>query len=1034
MASGSDTRAAAESAGAPPTWSVFVAYRHDDGAEAAEWLYRSLHRRPVESRAPEAPRLLLYYDQTAPAVSDWRSVHGRNLGSAAAFILVCSPGAAHEREGERDELYDEIRWWMSKRSSAPILVETVGKSGAWVPAPISRRWPDAQRLRVHADTWVRDGAEPTDEELRVRDRILDGIRWSQRRVMDDELAARRRRQRVLTGLLGALLVLFGLAVAALGYGCQQRRRADERAALAERSRTETLVRQGLDLCETGRTDLGLLWLAEARRTVPAGSPDLRAVLDAQLTAGAASLNRLEAQLPVGLPVRRIAWSSARARLAVGATGDGRTRVVVQDPTDAGGTWARGYDRALDALGFSPDGRYVIAGVQPGIAYVSESDAERAGTALEVGGEITAVDVSPDGRWIAIGTGDGLVCVRPFPTGTEEIRLQAGTQSGVIGLAFVHPGADPGLTGEGPELLVAYTELGPLLWHVTLQEHRSLYEDLGGEFGLAAFAYRPLRVAVAGKDAAGEDVVHLWRVRGESLHHVVVPSPAPVTSLALEPGPRGEHVLTGAADWQARLYAPDGRLLRSFRHGYGITDVCFVAGTTWVGTASQDLTAAVWDVETGRRVGSPLRHPRSPTAIRGWRADGRVHVVTGCWDGVARRWAVPPSARLGLPLRHEAACVHAAFVPGAQRAVTGGGDGRVVVWDLERGVALRELLPAGETGRIRCVAAGPEGTDVIAGAHEGAVRIWSTRVGERPTWNDPRSETIHDVDISPDGRWAAMGSQSGAALCWDLASGEVRPLATSHGIEGAVSVVRFSPGGRYLALGGEDDVVRVFDPTTGDEAAPLLDLGGNLLHAAFSPDERLLAAVGYGTHAVVWDLETGLEVHRLGPHEDHVDHVAFDGSGQYVVTASYDHTARVWHLGAEAELVAVLRHPGRVGVARFAPAGLTVFTGCADGLVREWDVETGYLLQTHTYGAEVLVLDARDASEGRQLLVSGRRPYALFWQLPRPRPRAEGATPASVERATGLHLGRDGAVRVLTPEAWRERVETNLTVPDNPRNP
>ena len=172
--------------------------------------------------------------------------------------------------------------------------------------------------------------------------------------------------------------------------------------------------------------------------------------------------------------------------------------------------------------------------------------------------------------------------------------------------------------------------------------------------------------------------------------------------------------------------------------------------------------------------------------------------------------------------------------------------------------------------------------------------------------------------------------------------------------------------------------------------------------------------------MIWDLETGREVHRLGPHEDHVDHVQFDVSGRLVVTASYDHTARVWRLGDEATRIALLRHPGRVGAACFAPGGATVFTGCADGFVREWDVATGLLLRTLAYGSEVLTLEVREVASSCELLVGGRAAHARVWRLPDLERGTDRTTSASIERATGLHLDRDGTVRFLELGAWRTR--------------
>jgi WD40 repeat protein len=56
------------------------------------------------------------------------------------------------------------------------------------------------------------------------------------------------------------------------------------------------------------------------------------------------------------------------------------------------------------------------------------------------------------------------------------------------------------------------------------------------------------------------------------------------------------------------------------------------------TASQDFTARLWDVNTGRRVGPAFRH-RSGLACAAFSPDGR-RFATGSSDQTARLWNTP----------------------------------------------------------------------------------------------------------------------------------------------------------------------------------------------------------------------------------------------------------------------------------------------------------------------------------------------------------------------------------------------------------
>lgn len=67
--------------------------------------------------------------------------------------------------------------------------------------------------------------------------------------------------------------------------------------------------------------------------------------------------------------------------------------------------------------------------------------------------------------------------------------------------------------------------------------------------------------------------------------------------------------------------------------------------------------------------------------------------------------------------------------------------------------------------------------------------------------------ISDAAVSPDGRTVAVACRDGALRLVDLASGTVVCGCSSY--YGAVLCCAFSPDGKYVAAGSEDDLVVVF---------------------------------------------------------------------------------------------------------------------------------------------------------------------------------------------------------------------------------
>ena len=79
--------------------------------------------------------------------------------------------------------------------------------------------------------------------------------------------------------------------------------------------------------------------------------------------------------------------------------------------------------------------------------------------------------------------------------------------------------------------------------------------------------------------------------------------------------------------------------------------------------------------------------------------------------------------------------------------------------------------------------------------------------------------------------------------------------------GGIASVAFSPDGKLVLAGCMDNVLRVFELSTGKERK--LEGHTQQLHgAAFTPDGRRILSAGYDRTVRLWDVESGKEVCRF----------------------------------------------------------------------------------------------------------------------------------------------------------------------------
>jgi WD40 repeat protein len=130
----------------------------------------------------------------------------------------------------------------------------------------------------------------------------------------------------------------------------------------------------------------------------------------------------------------------------------------------------------------------------------------------------------------------------------------------------------------------------------------------------------------------------------------------------------------------------------------------------------DKTILVWDADTGKALGAPLRGHTDTVASVAISPDG-THIVSGSFDKTIWVWDAETGKALGPSLQgHTDAVVSVAFSPDGTRIVSSSDDQTIRVWDAEIGKALGADLQ-GHLGTVqsKSVIVSPDGSHVVPGS-------------------------------------------------------------------------------------------------------------------------------------------------------------------------------------------------------------------------------------------------------------------------------------------------------------------------------
>ena len=145
----------------------------------------------------------------------------------------------------------------------------------------------------------------------------------------------------------------------------------------------------------------------------------------------------------------------------------------------------------------------------------------------------------------------------------------------------------------------------------------------------------------------------------------------------------------------------------------------------------------------------------------------------------------------------------------------------------------------------------DGTILAEGVIDGSIRIWDVQSGELVQTLQYSGETdIHDIGISPDGRYLAQVGRLPLVIVWDLGTGQaIQRFRTRDNMNG----VAFSVDNRILAASaGAEKAVLLWDLETGDSLGSL-PLSDQSMALGFSPDGRWLAAGTFDGQIYLWEI-------------------------------------------------------------------------------------------------------------------------------------------------------------------------------------
>lgn len=503
------------------------------------------------------------------------------------------------------------------------------------------------------------------------------------------------------------------------------------------------------------------------------------------------------------------------------------------------------------------------------------------------------------------------------------------------------------------------------------------------------AYAPDGTKLAVATSIG---VWLYDTSTDTELHLLSEEPDYVQAIAFSPDSRTLASGGYLPNNVIRLWDADTGKLRGTLDGY--EDVLTLAfspdGTTLASSGGwPDHPIQLWDVANRQLRDTLLGHTRWISALL-FSVDGKV-LVSGSDDSTVRLWDVHTGALKCILEEHGDDVNAVALSPDGRTLASGSDDGTIQFWDMHIGEMIATLkgdakFPEG----INAIAFSPDGK-TLASATVEQIWLWDVNTKQLKAVLEGHTDFVTTVMFSPDGKTIASASWDWTFRLWDASTGKLRKTFGAHSsstntvafspngetlasasrglihlwhtkgtllglwyartgehIENFiphidyVRTVVFSPDGKFLASGGYDSRLRLWEANTGNHIATLRG-GGPAV--AFSPNGKLIASEygGDGTIGTIglWDVQTGELHHVLGRYYSFLTCMAFSPDGKTLASASRDSEIIFWDIPTlQRRLSLTTHHTEGVYSIAFSPDGKTLVSSSSDQTLRLWDPNTG----------------------------------------------------------------------------------------------
>ena len=274
----------------------------------------------------------------------------------------------------------------------------------------------------------------------------------------------------------------------------------------------------------------------------------------------------------------------------------------------------------------------------------------------------------------------------------------------------------------------------------------------------------------------------------------------------------------------------------------------------------------------------------------WSLDSNY--VASATEAIVRVWDAHTHKNVCSYREHTGEIRHMAWSPTDIRIASISDENNVRIWHASNGktISVYPGDPGFKRSVARVLAWSSDGRLLAVGGSK-YLHIWDTDAGKLLTkLRTGFSTACRSLAWAPDARIFAAALGNKVMVCVLNA----RPHSIYYRYNQPINVVAWSPDSQYLACGGYDHAVHVWNVRADVFVGAYREHAQPITAISWSPDSRRIASASLSDHINIWDALTGGTITSYHAHTGSVLAVAWSPDGQSILSGGSDRTVRIWN--------------------------------------------------------------------------------------------------------------------------------------------